>query len=340
MDIVIPWVNSDDPAWQQAVARCSPAFQPSSCLATEADAQYRDWNLLRYVFRGIETFLPWVRRVFFVSMLGQKPDWLEEDCPRLTLVDHRDYIPAEWLPTFSSHPIELNLHRISDLSSRFVYFNDDTFVIRPMPESAFFVAGRPRDQVKFWSPGVRGYGYLYPHVLINNSGVLSRHFCYRTAVRNHPSVWLSPRHGAVTMAVATATSLLPSSYFPVLGAHHYPAALTKIAYEQLWACEGDLLAEVSSHKYRALSDVNQYLIRGWQQMQGVIVPRNFERDGRVFNRPDRDVNQLVETIAQRKVSLVCINDHETMTFQGGVVEKIRGAFESVLPQRSSFEKAG
>ena len=29
--------------------------------------RYRDWDLLRYWFRGVERFAPWVRRIHFVT---------------------------------------------------------------------------------------------------------------------------------------------------------------------------------------------------------------------------------------------------------------------------------
>ena len=37
-------------------------------------------------------------------------------------INVEDFIPEEYLPTFSSHVIEWNLHRIPDLFDNFVYF--------------------------------------------------------------------------------------------------------------------------------------------------------------------------------------------------------------------------
>jgi hypothetical protein len=53
-------------------------------------------------------------------------------------VKHEDYIPKEYLPTFNANTIELNFHRIKELSEHFVYFNDDTFITNYMNESDFF----------------------------------------------------------------------------------------------------------------------------------------------------------------------------------------------------------
>ena len=53
--------------------------------------------------------------------------------------------PEEYLPTFNSHTIEMNLHRIKGLSEQFVYFNDDMFINKPMKPRDFFVHGKPCD---------------------------------------------------------------------------------------------------------------------------------------------------------------------------------------------------
>ena len=75
--------------------------------------------------------------MFFVTC-GQKPDWLDETNPKLRLINHAAYIPSEYFPTFHSDTIELNLHRIPDLSERFVLFNDDMFLLRPSTPDQFF----------------------------------------------------------------------------------------------------------------------------------------------------------------------------------------------------------
>lgn len=71
---------------------------------------------LKYWFRGVEKYAPWVHKIYFVTC-GQKPDWLNENHDKLVLVNHEDYIPHEYLPTFSSHTIELNFHRIKIFQS-------------------------------------------------------------------------------------------------------------------------------------------------------------------------------------------------------------------------------
>jgi hypothetical protein len=98
---------------------------------------------MKYFFRGVEKFAPWVNNVFFVTF-GHYPTWLNLKHPKLKFIKHEDYIPKRYLPTFNSHTIELNYHRINELSNHFVYFNDDMFIINHMNQSDFFENGVPK----------------------------------------------------------------------------------------------------------------------------------------------------------------------------------------------------
>lgn len=126
IDFVLIWVDDKDPKW---IAEKNKYKSNDIQINVQSDSEvrYRDWDNLKYWFRAVEKYAPWVRKVHFVTC-GQKPTWLNENNPKLRLVNHSDYIDEKYLPTFSSHVIELNLHKIPGLSERFVYFNDDTFI--------------------------------------------------------------------------------------------------------------------------------------------------------------------------------------------------------------------
>ena len=69
---------------------------------------------------------------------GQTPRWLDTTQPGLTLISHDAIFPDRGhLPTFNSHAIELNLHRIPGLSRRFLYLSDDVFLGRPTSPADF-----------------------------------------------------------------------------------------------------------------------------------------------------------------------------------------------------------
>ena len=140
IDFVILWVDGSDKKWLEEKNK----YSKKKIDTTNSAIRYRDWDNLRYWFRGVEKFAPWVNKVHFVTY-GHLPKWLNVNNPKLNIVKHKDYIPEEYLPTFSSHTIELNLHRIKDLSENFVYFNDDMFLMQPTQKTDFFKKGLPCD---------------------------------------------------------------------------------------------------------------------------------------------------------------------------------------------------
>ena len=98
IDFVIPWVDGSDPAWIKEKQLYSNNIQKED---DGREIRFRDWGTLKYWFRGVERYAPWVRKIHFVTW-GHLPEWLNTNTPKLHIVNHRDYIPAEYLPTFNS----------------------------------------------------------------------------------------------------------------------------------------------------------------------------------------------------------------------------------------------
>ena len=113
IDVVIPWVDPTDKEWQASKNKFLKDLNNDK--VDNSENRFRDWDNFKYVFRGIDKFMPWVHKIYLITC-GQVPDWMNKEADdRLVIVNHSDYIPKEYLPTFSSHPIELNLHRIKEL---------------------------------------------------------------------------------------------------------------------------------------------------------------------------------------------------------------------------------
>ncbi|MGP3691546.1 stealth family protein [Streptomyces sp. IBSNAI002] len=156
IDLVYTWVDGQDPQWQERRA----AADGSSYHADGASAaRYISRDELKYSLRSVYLFLPWVRRIFIVTD-RQTPVWFDDQAGhdgRVRIVDHREIFadPAH-LPTFNSHAIESQLHRIPGLAEHFLYFNDDMFIGRPLPPHAFF---HPNGLTKFFpSPAKVPFG--------------------------------------------------------------------------------------------------------------------------------------------------------------------------------------
>ena len=108
------------------------------------EERYRDWENLKYWFRGVENNCKWVNKVYLVvANESQIPDWLNTNCDKLKVVLHKDYIPSELLPTFNIMTIENYFCKIPDLSNNYVYCNDDYFFLNPTSSGMFFVNDLP-----------------------------------------------------------------------------------------------------------------------------------------------------------------------------------------------------
>lgn len=322
IDFVIPWVDGADPVWLAKKSKYSAKSGEDARVN-----RYRDWGTLRYWFRGVEKFAPWVNHIYFISD-AQVPEWLNLRNPKLTFVDHRDYIPEKYLPTFNANPIELNFHRIKGLENQFVYFNDDFFLIRPVEPSLFFENGRPCDDA-ILSPIIMEGKNSPGKMCANNMGVINSHF-KKMDVMKDKKKWLSCRYGK---QVLRTICLLPWHHIPGFYNDHLPQAFLKSTFETVWEKESELLDEVCTHKFRDYGrDVNQWLIRYWQFCEGNFEPISSKR-GICFN----DVcDQALNVIRKQIYPMICINDNIVRDFEKQKEELIE-AFESILPEKSNFE---
>lgn len=328
IDFVIAWVDGNDPAWQTEKAKYKPDPQGSDNRAI----RYRDWDTLHYWFRAVEKYAPWVNRIHFITW-GHVPAWLNTEHPKLHIVNHRDYIPGEYLPVFSSHPIELNLHRIEGLAEQFVYFNDDFFLTAPVKPEDFFLKGLPRDSLEE-APLDLSWRNLMVSVNSNDVLYANLHYHKPTCRRQNLGKWYSWR----TPAVAAKNLLLSAvsrRYFFGFNIHHLPQAYRKETLEQVWKLEPQWLHETCTHRFRDASDVSQCVFKFHQLATGAFVPVNKRRFGKWYPG-GMDALGAAEAIRGRKYRYICFNDSDKIDFETNK-RIIHQAFQAALPEKCGFE---
>jgi hypothetical protein len=327
IDFVVLWVDMDDPAWRAEFVKYSGIDNSRNEVS---EARFRDYGFMRYWFRGIEQFAPWVRKIHFVTC-GQKPDWLDETNSKLNLVNHTDYIPSEFLPTFNSGVLESHLHRIPGLAEHFVFFNDDIFLTRETPPERFFQNGLPCDIAAF---RVNSGGSQWAQMLKNNVAILNRNFDKRDVMRRLHDKWFAKVYGGK----AWLNYLLRwSRRFVTIITPHNAQPYLKSTYEHVWAAAGGELAEASTHRFRSEKDLTQELFRGWQMCEGNFTPYNTYSDTKMFPLVLHSP-AAIRAVLRQKYKLVCLNDNVHIPNYRQVMEDLRGAFEHILPNKSSFEK--
>ena len=333
IDFVLPWVDGNDPEWRKSFLAHLPESEKSD---DTREVRYRDWGLLRYWFRGVERFAPWVNKIHFITC-GHYPDWLNLEHPKLNVIKHSDYIPAEWLPTFSANSIELNLHRIDELSEHFVYFNDDFFLIDKVTPERFFRHGLPCDMASLDAIVSCVVTNNFAHIVLNNITVINQQFKKKDVLRTYWHKWFRLEYGSYLLRTL---ALLPWPYFVGFRDTHLPNAFLKSTLREVWENYGNLLAETSSNKFRSLTDHTQWLFRYWQLATGKFCPMNVCRRSAYYPINEKKLPEIEKVIAFQRKRIIVLNDEEKdipVPFEE-CKKRICAAFQRILPMKSSFEK--
>ncbi|MBQ1372349.1 MAG: Stealth CR1 domain-containing protein [Oscillospiraceae bacterium] len=331
IDFVVLWVDGNDPAWRQEKAK----YQGKTLDDSNSNNRFRDWGLMPYWFRAVEKFTPWVRKVHFVTC-GHVPPFLNLQAPKLHHVSHSDYIPAEYLPTFSANTIEMNIHRIQGLSNHFVFFNDDTFILRPMPETSFFRDGLPCTVGSEVPATFLGQPGIWQHLIVNDLRTINNHFKKTEQVRQYRKKFRSRNYRwKDNIRTCILEKLYPEAFVGFQNLHA-PAPFLKSTFETIWEKEPALLEETSSHRFRNNDDLNQWVALWWQVAAGTFSP--FQTDNIVAGCTEQNVDWFCNLIRGQGHDMLCVNDPGGEISFELVCSKIRDAFDSILPQKSSFEK--
>ncbi len=297
IDFVIAWVDGNDKAWQAKMAEYGHG----------KNEQFRDWNFLPYLLKSIDRYAPFVHRIFLVtdrqnpdclSDAGREKYCLSDDLVRkIKVIYHEEFIPQKYLPTFNSHTIELNFHRIPGLSEQFVYFNDDVLLTGPCAPEDFFRDGLPVDCGCL--NAINGKDPVFAGIQFHNMVLMNGHYDIG-AVRAHLWKWLNPIYGRQNIRTLL---LLPFQRLQGIYNPHGPLALKKNTYEKLWKRDGDILDQTCLCKFRKESNVSVYVMRYEQLLSGNFVP------GKINNRY-LEVTYPLKRIAAAldRSGSVCIND--------------------------------
>ena len=330
IDIVVLWVDGSDPAWLEEKSK----YAPPAAKDSNSVNRYRDWGLLPYLFRSFDRFLPWVRKVHLVTW-GHVPAFLNLNAPKLNVVKHTDFIPAEYLPTFSSHTIEMNIHRIPGLAEHFIYFNDDTFLLRPMEPERYFRGGLPCTCGREVPWTFHGNVGIWEHAAANDLGVINAHFPKKAAMAHHGKKFYSKCYGwKNNLRTFVLNTLFPDSFTGFQNLHA-PASYRRQTFEEVWAAEPKLLDSTCRDRFRTAANVNQWVCLWWQVASGNFEPANV--DNVVAGVTEGNVESLCRIIENQNHDYICINDPEEDVDVEALSTRLKKAFETILPEKSSFE---
>ena len=292
MDAVITYVDGNDPVWKQDYEKTTNV--------PVMEKRFRDWGTLKYLLRGIEAKMPFIRNVYLVvSHPSQVPEWADRE--QLKIVLHKDIIPAEFLPTFNCNPIEMHLHRIPGMDEEYIYFNDDMFPVGDCKPTDFFRDGRP----------VIGY---YTHLFA--SGM------YKKICRNSDRL------------ARKALGMKPSCFFT--RPQHICSPMLRSQCEELYAKVEDEIRKTSATRTRTEENLNQYLFLDYMNYKGLVIREKISN--KHFSVAVASPDSLRDFLHNPTRNLVCINDvrlseERYEQLRGAILD----AFQSTFPSKSRFE---
>jgi hypothetical protein len=319
IDAVYLWVDGGDRAFQDRLQQYVGGNGRLACADRIGANRFRDNGELRYSLRSLEAFAPWLRHVHIVTN-HQIPDWLDTSNPRVSVVSHEAIFPdGRHLPTFNSNAIELHLHRIPNLSRRFLYFNDDVFLGRPVRPDDFldsagvqtiYFEGRPLPTDLYAGP-VHDRAYAYTQLLLNT----------RTASRSCRS------------AVAHTPQMFDRDLVAEV--------------QRLWRAEFDA---TSAHRFRNPRDVAFRVLYYHYALESRL-HSSMHRAVTVFSRSEDyfmlmlekrvpAMLDLLDELAFQKPKLFCVNDDLDESEEADiVVASFKTFMNEYFPTASSFEKS-
>lgn len=304
VDVVVTWVDGDDPEW--AAARAEREGADARREAT-GDARFRSRDELRYALRSLHLYAPWVRRIHLVTA-GQRPVWLA-DHPLINVVDHRDILPADALPTFNSQAIETSLHRIAGLSEHFVYLNDDVFLGRPAAKELFFSSGG-------------SFAAFESHTAIGLPGSADKPFLH--AAQNNRDLL------GEALGVAN-TSVMAHSPHP-----HRVSVLNEIAARFAGAVEA-----TARSPFRSPDDVS--MLSNLAQHYGLATGSAHRgvAEHAFVDLSNAQVARQLDRVLRRDLDFFCVGDHHDFALEPEAVDSMLADFlEEYFPVAAPWETRG
>lgn len=119
IDVVYLWVNGT-----------SHTLPKTTLQEAATPNRFREWNELKYSVKLLRKYVRNLRNIVVITN-GNRPTY--DNMQGVVFIDHSEFIPPQYLPTFSSYAIQFSLDALFDrLTDPFVLMDDDFFITKPL----------------------------------------------------------------------------------------------------------------------------------------------------------------------------------------------------------------
>ena len=136
IDAVITWVDGSEPNYK---LKLEENLKNKKII----NKQYTQANEIDFCVASIIKFAPFVRKIFIVTD-KQKPKFSGirhmVSLEKIEIIDHEEIFRdnLDCMPSFNIRSIDALLFKIKNLSDKFIYFNDDMFLIKETTKEDLF----------------------------------------------------------------------------------------------------------------------------------------------------------------------------------------------------------
>lgn len=309
IDYVFPYVDNSKEQWISEFNKYNRNTKITN--ETNGASRFRSGEeLLRYKFRSIEKWMPWVGTIhLIVSDITQVPEWIDKS--KVHIVLHKDIIPGEYLPTFNSCTIEMFIHNIFGLSEKFIYSNDDMYANYILKPKFYFLDDthlRADLHIrKLWHQGD-----------INK-------------------VWAQIPINSLKLA-ATDTPEYIRKYVKadqLYELQHIGKPMFRSVNQEVYNKYTEEIKK-SITRFRAAHNLNQYLFTEYALFHGRGVFETFRFKYLQIGKDTANIiNAITEQDEEQRTRAICCNDTDSSTDSDFL--RIQAAFESQYPDKSKYE---
>ncbi len=175
------------------------------------------------------------------------------------------------MPTFNSNTIELNYHRIKELSEKFVVFNDDVFLLKPVTPDFFFKKGHP-----VLPTNLKIYrlfkNYNWCKICFNDYCTINEHFNLKNSIWINRRKWFNISSLGFKIALLNFVRYKVNKTFSIYGYDHLANPHLKSTIKEVWDECYDIINDSSMSRFRSDIQVNQWLMIAWNLAKGQFYP--------------------------------------------------------------------
>ena len=325
IDMVYLWVDGNDPTHKQKRLQLADKLgivKKANDIQNDAnnDCRYYNNDELKYSLRSLETYANWIRNIYIVTD-NQVPAWLNTNNPRVHIIDHKEIIPNDALPTFNSNAIEHCIVNIPNLSEHFLYGNDDMFFWKNIQLSDFF--DLPTRKVKVYTLGAIGDAdNLFRKAMHNARKLLLKKFGKNFPNEMHHNIdaYLKSSMLACKEDFRDAINICIHNHFRA------DNDVCRTIYTGYACATGSGISKIVKRTYGSW----------WMCIINFIIQR-FSKFSKYYDIDEiYDTHYLPKRLKKYHCKLFCVNDTEEATNENRKI--VHQTLEMIFPNKSSFEK--